>query len=318
MSGGRYSVLVLMSTYNGERFIKEQLNSILSQDNVEVFLLVRDDGSRDSTCKILAEYAYKYDRIDYVTADNVGFVKSFSLLVEMALDYKIQPDFYAFSDQDDVWFPNKLELACEMLSTKDNSLPNLFTSNSMQIDASGKELGLFHASDFMGIRKGNALIFGTEQGCSMVFNKRAASLYVDNEPSLCWHDRWLYHICYYLGNVIYYTEPLFYYRLHGGNVLGKQNEERRDGLFRRVKDSLRFYFSNSHVTNHYEMAREFYSCFNSRLSEHDKLLCERYISYRSNLLSKVYILFSKEFCYPYNNLYDAILSYRRLLLFNKL
>ena len=80
-------VLVLMSTYNGERFLKEQIDSILSQEGVDVRLLVRDDGSTDRTWEILEVYASGYRNIVITRGENVGFVKSFSALVRMALDY---------------------------------------------------------------------------------------------------------------------------------------------------------------------------------------------------------------------------------------
>ena len=73
-----------MSTYNGERFLREQLDSILSQQDVEISLLVRDDGSKDNTCQILSDYASKHQNVIWKSFENVGFVKSFSALIRMA------------------------------------------------------------------------------------------------------------------------------------------------------------------------------------------------------------------------------------------
>ena len=123
-------VLVLMSTYNGERFLREQLDSILSQEGVEIILRVRDDGSKDNTCQILSDYAAKHKNIEWKACENVGFVKSFSALVRMAADSDSNADYFAFADQDDIWMPQKLATACKALATKDDSKPNLFTSNS--------------------------------------------------------------------------------------------------------------------------------------------------------------------------------------------
>ena len=141
-------VLVLMSTYNGGRFLKEQIDSILSQEDVDVRLLVRDDGSKDNTCSILSEYASVHQNIEWKACENVGFVRSFSALVRMALESEIAADYYAFADQDDIWMSKKLITACSVLFSKDASKPNLFTSNSMQVDADGKELELFHIFGF--------------------------------------------------------------------------------------------------------------------------------------------------------------------------
>lgn len=291
-----------MSTYNGERFLQEQLDSILSQQGVEVCLLVRDDGSSDNTCKILSDYASRYPNIVWKSCENVGFVRSFSSLVRMATTSDIDADYYAFADQDDIWMPNKLETACSVLASKDNSKPNLFTSNSMQIDAKGRELEPFHKGPEPKFRKGNVLVFGTEQGCSMVFNKKAIELYSADEPSLTWHDRWMYHICYFLGSVTYDHQPLFYYRRHEKNALANHKAGSLEGEPSKIVRVYRILFVEPPVTNHVEMAREFYDHFASRLNKDDKKLFRRFIVCRKSIVSKIYMLFSRYFIYPY---YDA-------------
>ena len=292
-------VLVLMSTYNGERFLREQIDSILSQEGVDVRLLVRDDGSKDQTQPILSDYASRYQNITWKACENVGFVKSFSALVSMALASDSTVDFYAFADQDDIWMPAKLLTACSVLSGKDPSRPHLFTSNSMQVDAEGNELELFHKGPEPRFRKGNVLVFGTEQGCSMVFNKRAMVLYAECEPQLTWHDRWLYHICYFLGSVTYDHRPLFYYRRHEHNALANHQVPSLAGEPRKLVRIYRILFTEPPVTNHVEMAKEFYDHFGPMLDEADQKLFRRFIACRHSVLSKVYMLFSRHFVYPY-------------------
>jgi rhamnosyltransferase len=315
-----------MSTYNGERFLKEQIDSILSQEGVEVRLLVRDDGSKDHTCEILEEYASKYQNVEWKAGENVGFVKSFSALVKMAMDYTNMEEavqttptppnlggeaaaqendahsggeFYAFADQDDVWMAEKLKTACSVLSKKDASKPHLFTSNSMQIDAEGKELELFHKGPEPKFRKGNVLVFGTEQGCSMVFNRKAMELYAECEPQLTWHDRWLYHICYFLGSVTYDHQPLFYYRRHENNALANHHAGSLEGEPSKIVRVYRILFVEPPVTNHVEMAKEFYDHFAPRLNTADRKLFRRFIVCRKSIVSKIYMLFSRHFIYPY-------------------
>lgn len=333
-------VLVLMSTYNGERFLKEQIDSILSQEGVEVRLLVRDDGSKDNTCAILSDYASKYQNIELKICENVGFVKSFSALVRMALEQgnmeeaaqttiedavQTTPtppslggeaaarendaylggeggELYAFADQDDIWMPKKLSTACSVLLSKDASKPNLFTSNSMQIDAEGKEMELFHKGPEPKFRKGNVLVFGTEQGCSMVFNRKALELYAECEPQLTWHDRWLYHICYFLGSVTYDHQPLFYYRRHENNALANHHAGSLEGERSKIVRVYRILCVEPPVTNHVEMAKEFYDHFAPRLNTADRKLFRRFIVCRKSIVSKIYMLFSRHFIYPY---YDA-------------
>jgi rhamnosyltransferase len=291
-----------MSTYNGGRFLEEQLDSILSQEGVDVSLLVRDDGSRDNTCQILSDYSSKHQNIEVKTCENVGFVKSFSALVNMAVTLDIDVDYYAFADQDDIWLPNKLATACDVLATKDNSKPNLFTSNSMQVDAEGRELELFHKGPEPKFRKGNVLVFGTEQGCSMVFNRKAVDIYSEHEPNLTWHDRWMYHICYFLGSVTYDHQPLFYYRRHEKNALANHKAGSLEGEPSKIVRVYRILFVEPPVTNHVEMAQEFYDHFALRLKKEDQKLFRRFIICRKSLVSKIYMLFSRHFIYPY---YDA-------------
>lgn len=292
-------VMILMSTYNGERFLCEQLDSILHQIYVEVYILIRDDGSTDGTCRILSEYASRYQNIEWKSAANVGFVKSFTSLVNMALSSSVSADFYAFADQDDIWMPQKLITACTALTPKDASKPHLFTSNSMQIDATGHQLDLFHKGPEPKFRKGNVLVFGTEQGCSMVFNRKALEIYSAHVPSLTWHDRWLYHICYFMGSVTYDHQPLFYYRRHENNALanyvaGSLNEESS-----KIVRVFRILCVEPPITKHVEMAQEFYDCFSSQLSKEDRILFKRFVKCRKSVFSKIYMLFSRHFIYPY-------------------
>ena len=214
----------------------------------------------------------------------------------------INADYYAFADQDDIWMPKKLATACDVLATKDNSKPNLFTSNSMQVDAEGRELELFHKGPEPKFRKGNVLVFGTEQGCSMVFNRKALEIYSEHEPTLTWHDRWLYHICYFLGSVTYDHRPLFYYRRHEKNALANHKAGSLEGEPSKIVRVYRILFVEPPVTNHVEMAHEFFDHFASHLKKEDQKLFQRFIVCRKSIASKIYILFSRHFIYPY---YDA-------------
>ena len=93
-------VAVLMSTYNGEKYIRDQIDSILSQIKVNVTLFIRDDGSTDSTVKIITQYTEKYSNIKFWVGENIGVGNSFMQLLYSLTD---EFDYYAFSDQDDIW-----------------------------------------------------------------------------------------------------------------------------------------------------------------------------------------------------------------------
>lgn len=298
-------VFVLMSTYNGEQFLREQLDSVLAQKGVDIRLLVRDDGSSDSTCQILDEYCKYHTNIELIKGENLGFIKSFSALIKLAANNPVVPDCYAFCDQDDVWMPEKLSVAYRSLSVLDANKPCLFTSNSMEVDTFGNEMELFHLGHTPRYKKGNVLVYGTEQGCSMVFNRKAVEVYASCEPTITWHDRWLYHICYFLGQTTYTHKPLFFYRIHKNNALANNKTSSLANEKYKIVRIFRLLFTEPPMTRHVEMAREFYEHFGDQLSEEDRQIFKRYIVCRRNIISKIYMLFSSEFSYPFSDANEA-------------
>ena len=117
-----YKVQVLLSTYNGEAYIKEQLDSILNQEDVSVRILIRDDGSTDSTKDILRAYTALHKNVRCIHGENAGVTASFFRLFELC-DSDI--DFYALADQDDVWDLDKLKIACSKLEELRSSYPEV-------------------------------------------------------------------------------------------------------------------------------------------------------------------------------------------------
>lgn len=130
-------VAVLLSSYNGERYLKEQIDSILNQKGVNVYVLVRDDGSTDRSLQILRELVAGHPRqMKIVEGKNTGCTKSFVELMRIASTLEdFNPDYYAFSDQDDVWFPDKLAYSIGALPALDNTKPQLFSADSIMVDS---------------------------------------------------------------------------------------------------------------------------------------------------------------------------------------
>ena len=118
-------IAVLISTYNGERYIEEQLDSIFSQTVKDFHVYIRDDGSTDGTCQVIEDYIRRHklsDRVTLECGDNIGFCASFFELMKTADD----GECWAFCDQDDVWMPEKLEYASAWIRENDNSKPLLY------------------------------------------------------------------------------------------------------------------------------------------------------------------------------------------------
>ena len=150
-------ILVLMSTYNGEQYIKEQIESILEQDGVNVHLLIRDDGSRDGTIEILKDYSKRYNNIEMYQGKNLGACQSFfNLMKNAGMEY----DYYAFADQDDVWERDKLKAAISRIEGEEQ-IPVLYCGTYKLVDKELKEIPQKQTQK--NISFGNALI---ESNCT--------------------------------------------------------------------------------------------------------------------------------------------------------
>ena len=246
--------------------------------------------------------------MEWQTSGNVGFVRSFSILAEKALSYPKTVDFYAFSDQDDIWMPNKLKTACRYLEGYSQDTPLLFSSNSLFVDDNMSVLGTFH-SETPHYTKQNVMIYPTEQGCSMVFNKSALVLYDANPPVNAWHDRWMCLICNFLGKSVYCQSPLFYYRIHGGNMIGKKQK-----FWDRIVDDVKFFFTSDAKNS--QMVEEFYQSYQSRLSDEDRDVLSVFLHYKDSFRNKWKIVMSPEYQRASN--WQERIRKAILLLFNKI
>lgn len=290
----QYKVLVMLSAYNGEKYIEEQIYSIFNQQSVDVTILVRDDGSKDATLEVLDLLKKKYGKIDIIKGVNKGFTGSFTELVTVAYSNYGSFQYYSFADQDDVWFDNKLITACNTLCKYPSDKPCLFSCNSMITDSKLQPIELFWKKQ-PEITRGNIIEYGLSQGCSMTFNYEALKLYAENPPQLNWHDRWMTLICNYLGHYEYCQEPLFYYRYHGGNALMIDGNTEPDNLIKHIYSRLYYYFVFGPISHHYEMANEFISVFGEFLDDEDLELFKIYTTYRKNVLNRFKIMFGKVF-----------------------
>lgn len=209
------SVTVLLSTYNGEKYLNEQLESLGAQVNVDLKILVRDDGSSDQTTNILNKWK-KAGLLEWYQGENLKSALSFMDLVYNAPE----SDYYAFCDQDDVWDSNKLESAINFLDNLDQSIPALYCSNTRLVDNNLETIKT--SSKRTKISLGSALLVNPAIGCTMVFNKKLKeylNFYVNS--NLHMHDAWIYRVCFALnGNIIFDEIPHISYRQHGENVVG--------------------------------------------------------------------------------------------------
>ena len=289
------TVQVLMSSYNGEKYIREQIDSILAQQGVNVILLVRDDGSSDSTCDILKEYENK-KLLEGIYGENVGPAKSFFDLINKAVD----ADYYALSDQDDVWDGDKLLIAIEALSSIEDNYA-LYCSNTRLVD--GNLNFIKNEDDNPLISLESSMIKNFCTGCTVVFNKKLIKLLQNNTPrNVVAHDWWINVVTLALdGKVIYDTNPHICYRQHGSNVSGAEKN-----TILKAKNRLRKFLRGRYHRD--LMAKELLSRYESYISNEKKRAL--YILENGGLP----LLFAKS--YRTNSYIDTVL-FKICVIFNK-
>ena len=217
------SVLVLLSTYNGQKYLREQLDSLYVQEGVNINILARDDGSKDDTIAILYEYQHKFGKMNIIEGSNIGCARSFCMLInEAATKYDVY-DYYAFCDQDDVWLPNKLYVAASSM----NKLPKanrLYFSAANYVDANMRFLGKKNSPNYFDYK--TCVFRNPALGCTMVYDGAFLRLIntdygkrIEDENPLQLHDVWAFICANYLGTQILCDNKSFInYRQWGGNV----------------------------------------------------------------------------------------------------
>lgn len=216
-SAGYGKVTVLLSTYNGSKFLHEQLDSLYQQTYPNVRILVRDDGSVDATRDLLEE-AHVEGRITLLQGhNNLGVAPSFFELLKNATASKTE--YVAFCDQDDVWHPEKVARAALRLAAVPSDHPAMYCSRVEIVDERLAHIGYTMLPRRIGF--GNALVECVTTGCTIFLNRAAVRLLGQNLPSSgVMHDWWCYLVMSCFGEVIYDSAATLKYRQHGNNAIG--------------------------------------------------------------------------------------------------
>ena len=215
--------LVLMCTYNGERFLREQIDSVLSQKDVAVSIKVADDRPSDGTVRILEEYRSRYPNFDYcVNEVNKNFTYNFIDLLFSVRD--TQYDYYAFCDQDDIWLPEKLAEAIKKIGEKGSSENGvLYCSNLKVTDARGNAIGMEEGDSIHKTNRCTYLYENICTGCTMVFDRKFKDHCLKYYPkSIRLHDHWFFLIAVYTAEWVYDPRAFILYRQHVDNQVGSK------------------------------------------------------------------------------------------------
>ena len=214
-------IAVLLATYNGETYLSEQLDSIVAQTHPDWTLWASDDGSQDGTVSILDAFSKRVEvgRAHLVHGPQKGFMANF---LSCVCNPNIRADAYAYSDQDDIWFVDKLERAKKFLVTIPANQPALYCSRTLYVDAQNNPLGLS-----LPYRKpahfANALIQNIASGNTMVLNDAARNLLLHAGPMVDveLHDWWTYMLVTGMGGAVLFDQtPSVRYRQHPHNLWG--------------------------------------------------------------------------------------------------
>lgn len=282
-------IQVLMSTYNGAVYLEDQVESILSQQNVNMQLLVRDDGSKDQTISILKAYQ-DAGKLTFYQGKNLRSAYSFWDLIE-----KAKPShYYAFADQDDVWDNDKLACAISKLSSY-TTTPALYFCRKRLVD---QNLHPMNAEDEIvnHIGLGTNLLHCHAAGCTMVFNAALMQLLRQYQPEvMSMHDSWILRVASACGIVIYDEVAHMDYRQHANNVVGG-NTSRFSVLKKRLGTITKRRKDNERT----KMAQQLYDHYATYMKNADeKAMLKHFANIRNSWKARRQLIHS-DFLQPHN------------------
>lgn len=274
-------VLVLLSTYNGEKYLCEQIDSLLNQKEVDIQILARDDGSSDGTIKILEDYR-KQGLLQWYTNGHKNVQNSFLDLCKHANP----ADFYAFCDQDDVWDEDKLIIAVKALDQKAKNIPLLYYCGQRLVDENLNLLSIHKVSNSRSPHT-NFLISNVA-GCTMVFNRFLLEMVNKYEPCfVLMHDSWVFKVCLAVGgDFVVDPEAHISYRQHRNNVVGL-----RGGILSKFRQVER-YINTFKIQKQVQCLYDNYA--NDMIPEY-KLLSVTICNYNKSFSNWIHFLFNREF-----------------------
>lgn len=222
LSAATRKVAILLATFHGQHYLCDQLDSFAAQTHSNWEVWASDDGSKDDTQRILVRYRRLWgaQRLSIHNGPRDGFTANF---LSLACKAEISADYFAYSDQDDIWEPDKLSRALAWLDTVPNNVPALYCSRTRLVDENNKEIGV---SAFMHVTPSfeNALVQCIAGGNTMVFNRAARDLAMQagSDVRVPSHDWWMYLLVTGAGGAVYWDEqPTVRYRQHEDAMVGE-------------------------------------------------------------------------------------------------
>lgn len=268
-----------MATYNGEKYLEEQLDSILSQTLKPSEFIICDDQSTDGTGAILEKYQHKGLLRYYINKSRLGFVGNFKRAVSLT-----SPNNYvALSDQDDIWLPGKLEAAADkMLETEDGLRPAMVYSDLILVDQDKNLLNPSFRNELgqdVYMHCPETLLFGGfVNGCTMLMNP-AMRNYFETIPNHAKenHDTWISLIAYTFGQAGIVPSSQIQYRRHRDNASDLHDFSKKSRFGRLKAEVLRAFKKNDLFEEQISFVNDFYDTFHQELNPDQKRLISRFL-----------------------------------------
>lgn len=254
---------ILMATYNGEKYLSEQIDSIITQTYQGWNLLIRDDGSTDRTMEIIENYQKKDARIKILKDNkgNLGIVKNFEELLKIS-----KAKLIMFSDQDDIWKKEKILRYLERLE-KIKEFKNekiMIHSNSNLYREKNKKLDLFISDRFLEQKLGNVFFNFFVQGATIMITKSLKEFILPFPKEAYIHDRYIHLLTDIFFKRIFINEPLMDYRQHENNQIGGNTNWKK-------LISRRYFYQKD-----YELIKKIYELYKNNLNLEQKNMIENY------------------------------------------
>jgi rhamnosyltransferase len=241
-------VCIVLASFNGERYIREQINSIISQSYTDWKLIIRDDGSVDNTVSIIKSLCSSDMRLEFLEDnENLGACGNFFRLTKYSVS-KYDPDYVLFSDQDDFWFKEKIEILLNSIKSHEKiegNAPVLIHSNYILANQDLEPILQEMKRDSMTWMVKHSSFFHTVfqnniYGCTTIANRLLLKELTDDFLLFENHDQWLALTALWDGRLIYMSAQLMYYRQHHSNVTGsyltrKPYHKKLKSLFHEIK-----------------------------------------------------------------------------------
>lgn len=281
---------VLISTYNGEKYVSAQLNSILSQSYQNIRVVIRDDGSSDHTPAILQEYGRRYANVSVIFGENVGAVDSFMALLRQ---HEHAGGYFAYCDQDDVWHRDKIARAVSALESSAQPERTLYFSRLWLVNQDGVQTQLSDVPTHLTFN--NALLENVVTGTSAVFGSGIRDLMLMGRPEcMVWHDWWLYLVATAFGQLIYDEVPTVQYRRHG-NTQTSFRVRSREGISQKMRAFIHVARRKRKV-HPFAQAACFGEIYQPLLDQRKLVLIEKIGKLRERrLLDRIHFMFDRDF-----------------------